>query len=159
MSLQRWPSRRILSGVVLLLAQSIVLLGIFPWGTVTHNRDIQAGLSSFRDCGINGYFGVVLPAADPSSQLHPNESFNWILSQSNFSEISKMTQLQLRSQPILLFCLGQVTTVQQSCLCNKKTAKTHKPENGIFSWILLQFSFPFHFPCSFCLSSTWSWYT
>lgn len=77
MSLQKWPSRHILSGAVLLLAQSLVLLGIFPWGTVTHNRDIQDGLSSFRYCGINGYFGVVLPVAAPSSQLHPNESFNW----------------------------------------------------------------------------------
>lgn len=34
---------------VLLLAQSIVLLGIFPWRTVAHNRDSQAGLSAFRD--------------------------------------------------------------------------------------------------------------
>lgn len=66
-----------LSGVVLLLAQSFVLLGIFSWLTVAHNRDIQTGFSAFGDWETNGYFGEVLPAAALTSLLHPNESFNW----------------------------------------------------------------------------------
>lgn len=62
----------------------------------------------------------------------PMNTLILLLSQRNFSEASKITQLQLTSQPTLLFSLGRMTTVQQSCLCNKKSAETHPPKNNFF---------------------------
>lgn len=42
-------------------------VGHFPMEDCDSQQELQAALSSFRDCGINGYFGVVLPAAAPCS--------------------------------------------------------------------------------------------
>lgn len=126
----------------------------FSHGGLRHTR--QTSRLAFLHSGAKGQTDILAKSCWLLPPLYCFTLMNpliELLSQRNFSEASKMAQVQLMSQPTLLFSLGQMTSVQQSCLCNKKSAETHSPENSFVLCVLMQFSCPLHFSCFFGLSN------
>lgn len=73
---------------------------------------------SFLHSGTEGQMGISVKFCQLLPPLHcftPVNPLSELLSQRNFSEGSKMGQHQLTPQSTLVFSLGCVTTVQQSC--------------------------------------------